>query len=252
MSAVIESRSVHQISPSQSQGESDECVTVNLFKGSSTTPSQLDATASRISFQDPEIQDFLRQDASEQLSQLLGYKATNGDIFMLFLELMKLEIDSQQKEKVARHDERRLQLQYLDKEVDNYKAQAKWMLFGYLGAGVLGIGSGLAPIIGHTHGKGILDALATFDRFKGLKRVEFFNSMATMMNSMKETQQAMGQVYGTKAEGDRKRWESFSGIHRTDHEEKSEKIRNLGERFKSCEQFLADVLRMQHDVAMQR
>ena len=252
MATVVESRPVNSISSSALPGRCGETVTVNLFKGSCTQSNELNFKASEISFQAPEVQDFLKQDASGQLSELLGYKATNGDIFMLFLELMKLEIDSQQREKVALNDERRLQLQYLDKEVDNYKSQARWMLFSHLGAGVLGIGSGLAPIVGHTHGKGILDALSTFDRFKGLKVRDSFQNLATILDSMKKMQEATGQVYSTKAEGDRKRWESFSGIHRTDHELKSEKVRSLGERFKSCEQFLSEVLRMQHDVAMQR
>lgn len=214
---------------------------------------RLNVTATPSTFQDEALQQVLKQEVSPELTEMLGLgrNATNLDIFALFLELMKLDIESQQREKLARGEERSLQLENMEKEISNYKGQAKFMLFTYLGAGAMGIIGGMAPILGHTYGEGILSSLGKLtSRFDGIKKRDFFENAAKMLNSVKDTQQAMGQVHQTKAEAARKRWETFSGIHRSDHEHQSEKVRLYEQNFKSIDQFLNELLRTKHEVAM--
>ncbi len=170
MTRVDEARAPHTFSRQQADRCGGEAVKVSLFKGSNTESDRINSTISPNVFQDPQIQEFMREETT-----FLGQKASNGDIMLLMFEIMKMFIEAGENEKVARNEERRMQLQNLEKEVANYKSQAKWMLFGHIGAGILGIGSGLAPIVGHTHGKSILGALQVFDRFKGLKVGRLYN-----------------------------------------------------------------------------
>ena len=217
------------------------------------SPQKLNVTATPSLTQAEAFKTASKQEISPELAQMLGVgrNTTNLDIFALFLELMKLDIESQQREKLSRREERSLQLENLDKEVSNYKSQAKMMLFTNIGAGALGILGGMAPILGHTHGDSILSSLSKLtSRFDGVKKSVFFESAAKILNQTKEMQQATGQIHQTKSEADRKRWETFAGNHRTDHEHQSEKVRLYEQNFKAIDQFLIELLRTKHEVAM--
>lgn len=195
--------------------------------------------------------DILKQPA-EQLSNELSVRMSYFDVLLLFFELMKLEVTSQEDEKMARRKERQVQLKYLEQEVANFKSQAKWMLFSYVGAGVLGIASGLAPIVGHMKGESILNTFSSvFSSLKGAKKKDFFEGISKMTYAMSEMQKATGQIYSTSAEGDRTRYNRLSDLHRNEQDEITRSIEQLQERFRQSERFLMDLLQMRHDVTSQ-
>lgn len=192
------------------------------------------------------------QEECVELSTLVGTRISHFDVLLLFFELMKLEIHSQEEEKLARRKEREAQLQYLEQEIKNFKAQAKWLLFSHIGAGVMGIASGALPIIGHMKGDSILNAASSvFSSLQGAKKKEFFENLSKMTFAMSEMQKATGQIYGTSAEGDRTRYNRFADLHKTDQEECTRTLEQLQERFRQTERFLAELLQMRHDVTSQ-
>lgn len=191
------------------------------------------------------------QEAPE-LSAIFGCRVSHFDVLLIFIELMKLEIQGQEDDKISRRVERQMQLNYLEKEVANYKSQSKMLLFANIGGGVLGIVSGAAPIVGFMKGDSILGSLSTvFTSLQGANKKDFFDGISKMTYAMSETQKSIGQIYGAKAEGDRTRYNRYSDLHKVDHEEVTRNIEQLQERFRQSERFLSELLQMRHDVTSQ-
>ncbi len=208
------------------------------------------ANTSRLT-QDPYIDEFLSS-ISPALSEALGRQASHFDILLICIALMKLDLESQEEEKLSRRVERTVQLRYLEKEAANFKSQAKSLLFSHVGAGILGVVGGFLPILGLMKGDSILNGLSgVFSSLSGKKSKDVFDGFSKMMQSISETQKASGQIYGTFAEADRTRYNRFGDIHSRDQEERTRALEQLQEKFRGMERFLLDLLQMRHDVASQ-
>jgi hypothetical protein len=195
-----------------------------------------------------ELENYLNEEAKE-LSAMLGEKVSHFDVLMLFIELMKLEIEAQDGDRIARRQERAAQLAYLEKEVKNLKTQSKWQLFSHIGSGIMGLISGASPIVGHMKGEAIIGGLSrVFTSLQGIRKKDFFDGIGKMAGAMSESQKAMSQIQGTSAEGERTRFNKLGDLHRSDQEESTRSIEQLQERIRQGERFLIELLQMRHDV----
>ncbi|MCH9610310.1 MAG: hypothetical protein S4CHLAM81_03630 [Chlamydiales bacterium] len=187
-----------------------------------------------------------------ELSDYFGTRVSHFDVMALFIELMKLEVEDNHNERISRLEERRYQIEWMEGVVKQYKQQAKFLLIAGVGAGVLGVLSGALPIIGHVKGDFILSKLGTITkRFASMKRTKMFDSMSKMCFSMAEMNKAMGQVQSSFCDGERSWAEHKSSLHRTDGEESSRVIEERTREFKTWNDVLAQLLRMEQDLARQ-
>jgi|GEM_PF-7074146 len=200
-----------------------------------------------------DFESFLRtmmQDSD--LSGFFGVRVSHFDVMLLFIELMKLEVEDNHQERTARLEERRYQIVWMESVVKQYKSQAKLLLFAGVGAGVLGVLSGALPIIGHVGGDFILDKLKmVYSGFEGMKRAKVFDNLSKMCFSMSEMNKAMGQVQSSFCEGERSWAEHKSSLHRTDGEESTRTIEERTREFKNWTEILAQLLRMEQDLVRQ-
>lgn len=193
----------------------------------------------------------LNQEA-KHLSQRAGIRISHFDILLIFIELMKLEIESQEEDKLARRVEREAQLKFMEKEVASFKDQAQSLLFIHLGAGLLGIVGGVAPIAGHMAGDSILSSLSSvFSGLNGMKKREFFDTVTKTTQALSDTQRAISSIYDAHAQGDRTRYNRYGDLHKTDHDEITRHIEQLLDQFRQSERFLLELLQMRHDVTSQ-
>ncbi len=200
-----------------------------------------------------EYESFLRtmmQDSD--LSDFFNKRISHFDVLLLFIELMKLEIEDNQSERTARLEERRYQISWMESVVKEYKSQAKFLLYAGIGAGVLGVLSGALPIIGHVGGDFILSKLSmVYKGFEGMKRVKFFDNLSKICFATSEMNKAMGQVQSSFCEGERSWAEHKSSLHRTDGEESTRTIEERTREFKNWNDILAQLLRMEQDLVRQ-
>ncbi|MCH9609122.1 MAG: hypothetical protein S4CHLAM45_08850 [Chlamydiales bacterium] len=177
-----------------------------------------------------------------------------GDVFLLFFELMKLEINCQELEKQSRQAERQSQLQCMQKEINSLKGQAKSLLLINIGAGAVGVISAGFPIIGHMGGKGILNFASNIPFLSGLKDMNprtAFDAGAKMGAAMSETQRAMSQVMSSNAQATQTRYSTTGRNHETDHREKSDRLQQIQERFRELKQAIEELLRKDAEAASQ-
>lgn len=203
---------------------------------------------------DPE--EFIAYASSESklLSELLNMRVSQFDVLVLFLEVMKLSLKGREQERSSRMEERRLQLEHMQNMVDNLKQQGKWMLFANLGAGVLSIVSGVAPIAGHMKGNWILDKVKMIPFMSSLQDVgkdKFFKGVTKITFAMSEMQKSTGQIQNTFAESSRTFDQHMTDIHKTDWEENTRTMDELKDEWKGIESFLHQTLQMYHDATRQ-
>ncbi len=200
-----------------------------------------------------DFESFLRtmmQDSD--LSGFFGVRVSHFDVMLLFIELMKLEVEDNHQERTSRLEERHYQIVWMESVVKQYKSQAKLLLFAGVGAGVLGLVSGALPIIGHVGGDFILDKLKmVYSGFEGMKRAKVFDNLSKMCFSMSEMNKAMGQVQSSFCEGERSWAEHKSSLHRTEGEESTRTIDERTREFKNWNEILAQLLRMEQDLVRQ-
>ncbi len=165
------------------------------------------------------------------------------DIIQLVIEMMKLEIESDTQDNIGRRQERLEQLKHLDSEVANLKQQGKWQLFAQIGAGVMGILSGICPIVGHMKGETIIGSLkGMFSSLEGTKKTQFFEGISKMLFSMSEMQKGMGQVQNTTAEADRTRYRNVGDMRRSDQEDYTRSKEQGQRRFDSSQRAIDEIL----------
>lgn len=184
------------------------------------------------------------------LSQIFQMRVSQFDVLILFIEILKIDIRSREQEKLARRKERELQLLHMQNIVDNYKTQGKWLMMSSLGAGILSIVSGIAPIAGHMNGPWILQKLGSIPFFSGLRDMDsnqFFKGVTKITMAMSEMQKSTGQIHNTFAEGNRTFDQHMSDLHRTDWEENTRSIEEIKDNWKGIENFLYQALQMYHD-----
>ncbi|MCH9627920.1 MAG: hypothetical protein S4CHLAM2_15690 [Chlamydiales bacterium] len=191
---------------------------------------------------------------SKILSELLGMRVSQFDVLILFLEVMKLALKGREQERLSRMEERRLQIEHLQNMVDNFKQQGKWLLFANLGSGVLSIVSGIAPIAGHMKGNWILDKVKTIPFMGSLQDIgkdKFFKGVTKITFAMSEMQKSTGQIQNTFAESSRTFDQHMTDIHKTDGDENTRTMDELKDEWKGIENFLHQVLQMNHDAIRQ-
>jgi hypothetical protein len=186
------------------------------------------------------------------LSEIFNMRVSQFDVLILFIEILKLDIKSREQEKLARREERTLQLLHMQNVVENYKSQGNWLMTASLGAGVLAIVSGACPIIGHVKGKWILEKLGSvFSSLQNMEKDKFFKGITKMTFAMSEMQKSTGQIHQTFSEGSRTFDQHMSDLHRTDWEENTRSIEEIKDSWKGIENFLYQALQMYHDTIRQ-
>lgn len=186
------------------------------------------------------------------LSEIFKMRVSHFDVLVLFIEILKLEIRSREQERISRMQERELQILHMQKVVDNYKQQGRFLLFANLGAGLMAIGSGACPIIGHVGGTWILGKLTSvFSGLRGMDKDQLFKSLTKVLFHMSEMYKSTGQIQQTFAESSRTLDQHLSDLHRTDHEENTRTMEEIKDFWKNIENFLFETLRMVHEAIRQ-
>lgn len=196
-----------------------------------------------------ELQDFAFS-TSEELSDLLGFRVTHLDVLMLFIQLLILSIKDRELQKQTRRYERLCQLEHMLNVVENYKQQGKWLLTSSIGAGVLGIVSGLSPAIGLLWGDKIRDALGSFSLFsalKGMRRAQISRMLAKITGQMSEVYKSTGQIHNSYAEGSRTYDDAYKQLYESWAQERTRSLEESLQEWKAIENFLSQQLQWQHD-----
>ncbi|MFN0064777.1 MAG: hypothetical protein ACKVOH_00920 [Chlamydiales bacterium] len=218
-----------------------------LFCGS-TQESSLSPKAPKAEIED--FQKFLyamMQDSD--LSAFFECRVSHFDVLILFIEIMKLDLKNQREERIARIHERQYQIEWMEKVVKQHKQQANFLLFAGIGAGVLGVVSGLLPIVGHMKGDWLLSKLkGVFTSLEGMKRTKAFDNFSKMAFSMSEMNKAMGQVQSSFCEGERSWAEHKANLHRSDGEENTRTLEDSNREYKTWNDVLSQILRMEQDL----
>lgn len=199
------------------------------------------------------MRDFAQYAAEESiLSQIFNMRVSQFDVLVLFLEILKLDIKGREQTRIARQEERALQIMHMQQVVDNYKDQGKWQMFSGIGSGLLGIVSGVAPIIGYMKGDEIIQKLGTvFDSIRDMKKKQFFEAVQKITETMSNMQKNMGEIHKVFSEGNRTYDEHMSNLYRTDYDESTRTLEEIKENWKSIENFLYQTLQMYHDAIRQ-
>lgn len=186
------------------------------------------------------------------ISDILKMRVSQLDVLVLFLEILKLEIKGREQERITRREERELQLLHMQKVVDNYKDQGKWTMMTSIGSGVLGIISGICPVLGHMKGDWILQKLGTFfESMRDMKKDQLFKSLTKLTFTMSEMQKSVGQIHNSYSEGNRTYDQQMSDLYRSDWEERTRSIDEIKDSWKGIENFLYQALQMQHEAIRQ-
>jgi hypothetical protein len=165
----------------------------------------------------------LHQELGERIHHahhLHGHRLRDAhiDIFIIFFRILLLINKQMRIERDDRQRERDLQTKYLLKVADNFATQGKWLLNTAIGAGILSILSGVAPILQHSAaGDTVYGWLPTWMKSNAPKE-DLFKGYGKMFYAMSEINKNTGQIHGTYSEG----WRT------TDHH-KSEIAKMLGE-----------------------
>ncbi len=182
------------------------------------------------------------------LSEIFKMRVSQFDVLILFIEIMKLDIKGREQQKLARRHERELQLMHMQKVVENFKDQGNWQLQSSLGAGVLGIISGILPIAGHMKGDWILEKLGGFfSSLRDMKKDQFFKNLHKITQSMSEMSRNTGQIQTSFAESHRTFDQHMSDLYRSDWDESTRTMEEIKDNWKGIENFLYQSLQMYHD-----
>jgi|GEM_PF-3471577 len=186
------------------------------------------------------------------LSEIFKMRISQFDVLLLFLEILKLEIKGREQERIARKQERELQILHMQNVVNNYKSAGKWQMFSSLGSGVLAIVSGACPIIGHMKGDWIIQKLGSvFSSMRDMKKDQFFKGITKITFAMSEMYKSTGQIHTTFSDGSRTYHQHMSDLHRTDWEENTRTMEEIKDNWKGIENFLYQTLQMQHETIRQ-
>lgn len=182
------------------------------------------------------------------LSEIFNMRVSQFDVILLFLEIMKLDIKSREQQKLGRQVEREMQLMHMQKVVDNYKQQADWSLFSNLGAGVLGIISGAAPIAGYMKGDWIIEKLGgVFSTIQGIEKNKFFEGVHDITDAMSKMQKSVGDIQHIYSESTRFFDQNMSDLYKSDWDESTRTMDEIKDNWKGIENFLYQTLQMYHD-----
>lgn len=194
--------------------------------------------------------DYAAQDSC--LSEIFKMRVSQFDVLCLFIEILKLEIKSREQERIARQQERELQILHMQKVVETFKDQSKWTKMTSIGSGVMAILSGAAPIVGHMKGDWIIDKLGTFfESIRNMEKEKLIKSFTKITQAMSEMQKNTGQIQNTFADATRTHAQHMSDLHRSEWEEQTRRIDDIKDSWKGIENFLYQALQMYHDAIRQ-
>lgn len=186
------------------------------------------------------------------LTSIVNMRVNQFDVLVLFLEILKLAIKGREQERIARWQERELQIEHMQNVVANFKQQSKFLLIASVGSGALAIVSGLCPIVGHLKGEWIREKLSLLiSSLRDMEVHELFKSLSKMTSAMSEMYKSTGQIQQTFAEGNRTFDQHMSELHKTDADESTRTMEEIKDHWKNIENFLYQMMQMIHDAIRQ-
>ena len=205
------------------------------------------------SLEDPRMAELIEYGKQESsLSALVGRRVSQFDIFLLFIEILKLFIKSREQERISRKIERELQIEHIEKVVSNFKSNGKALFGAYVGAGVLGIFSAAMPLAGHAWGEPMKNMFShLMPSVQTMKTPKFVKSMTDMTFAMSQMQRYYGEIQNTFSQGNRRLHQHKSDLYKTDGDEDTRSIEAILEAWRSLEKFIYDMLQRNHETTRQ-
>ena len=202
------------------------------------------------------IQEFVSYGNEESiLSELFKMRVSQFDVLLLFFEILKLEIKGREQERLARQQEREMQLLHMQSLVENFKSQGNMLLMTSIGSGVLAIISGICPIVGYTKAGNFIQQklgnLPFLAGIKDMKKDQFFKAASKMLFTMSETYKSTGQIHQSFAEGNRTYDQHMSDLHSKNWDENVRTMEEIKDSWKGIENFLYQALQMYHETIRQ-
>jgi len=157
----------------------------------------------------------------------------------------------------------------MEEIIENFKAQGKNALQTGIAAGVLGIASGLCPIVGHMNGEwvmhniigGLGDGLGRLplgrfladglNELSTMEKDKCFDALSNMLRTMSDGSKTTGEIHKTFSQGPLTHAQHMSEIHKTDENQASHSMQEMKEDWKSVEDFIHRTLQMYHEAARQ-
>ncbi len=231
------------------QREEEEGFAGGQQQGQQDSDGDDEASTGKKSVEPITAQEFDSYAAEESiLTQIFNMRISQFDVLILFIEILKLDIKSRELHKLARRQEREMQIKHMQEVVENYKKQGKDQLFASIGSGLLGIISGIAPVAGHMKGDWILEKLGGFfTSLRDMKKDQFFKSIQKITHTMSEMQKGYGEIQNRFSESHRTYDQHMSELYRADWEESTRTLDDIKENWKGIENFLYQSLQMYHD-----
>lgn len=183
------------------------------------------------------------------VSTIIGRSVSHIDVLLLFIELLKIEINSREQEKIGRRLERDAQVKHMLSMVDDFKWLGGSQRTTSIGAGIMGILAGALPIIGFTKLGDMIHGKLSNYILQGMEKKKFFDSLSKMVGQGAEINKNIGEVQKTFSEGRRALSQHLSDIHRADGEEETRTLDDILQNWRSIDQFMQHLLQTQHDVA---
>lgn len=150
-----------------------------------------------------------------QISNALGTRVTNYQVFLMIIELMKLETESTYQLRSSRKMDRQLQLEAIEKVVNGYKEMSRDLLMTGIGSAVMGLlGAGLS-IYGEMGGEGLFKLLGNvYKPCASMDPTKTLSSVSQMLYSMRDVGNTTAQAQQCFAQGNISKFEHGAGIRR--------------------------------------
>lgn len=172
---------------------------------------------------------------------------SDADVLGILYKILELLLKEEGQESVMRTAQRREQLIQMQKSVETLRDQGFWQLSVGLGAGLMGILGGVAPIVGYVKGDAILGMLSSrFSSLQGMETNKFFSSMSDVMRAGSTIYDNVGRVHDSYSNSDRTRSDTMGNIAGSECDEAVRKREEKLAVRRAVEQFVTQFLEMQH------
>lgn len=184
---------------------------------------------------------FLEEENAE-FSAATGEKVTNVDIIRLCYLLYAMEVESQEGERSSRMADRADFIKQNLEMVANFKEQGNWSLATKVGAGVMAIIAGIAPIA--LQNNWLWEKFANnFDSIKKLTQQKFAVQAGKILSAMAELQKHTGEIHNTFADGRKHSSQYKSELARTDSDEATRRMEDVKRHFQDLAGMLLEEMR---------
>lgn len=189
---------------------------------------------------------------SPEISQALGMRVSHYQVFLMILEVMKLETESNYQNRESRKLDRESQLLEIAETVKGYKEMSKALLSSGLGGAGLAVLSVFISMSEPFIGKWTRDSLASvFSSFKGMKPAELFRQGSQMCSGLSQAQQTLAQAQNCFYQSKTTAAEHQANLHRTD-EDNTTRDKEAKERsFSEWRDLYLQLLKTEADIAAQ-